>query len=142
MNDFDAGAHVVARLTANTIPGIISVYVFGSEAEGRTHRESDLDIGALLDWGVHTTSDQRFETRLALIAELSRGLAGREVDVVILNDAPPLLGRKIITQGNRVHCSSVELDHAYVRDIQLRAADIEPFLRRMSALKLASLGGT
>jgi hypothetical protein len=30
-------------------------------------------------------------------------------------------------------------DHAYVRDVQLRAADLEPFLRRMRRIKLDAL---
>jgi hypothetical protein len=29
-----------------------------------------------------------------------------------------------------------EADHAYVRDAQLRAADVEPFLRRMRRIEL------
>jgi hypothetical protein len=38
-------------------------------------------------------------------------------------------------------CSDPEADHAFRRDSQLRAADLEPFLRRARALKLEALGG-
>jgi predicted nucleotidyltransferase len=31
-------------------PAIVSAYVFGSCAEGRTHRESDLDTGVVMDY--------------------------------------------------------------------------------------------
>ena len=34
-------------LAAN--PAIVSAYLFGSIAEGREHRDSDVDIGVLLD---------------------------------------------------------------------------------------------
>jgi hypothetical protein len=59
--------------------------------------------------------------------------------VVVLNDAPPLLGRRIVIKGRRVFCADAEADHAFVRDVQLRAADLEPFLRRMGQLKLDAL---
>jgi hypothetical protein len=55
---------------------------------------------------------------------------GREVDLVVLNAAPPLRGRRIV-RGVRVHCASPELDHAFQRDVQLRAADLEPFIQAM-----------
>jgi hypothetical protein len=44
-----------------------------------------------------------------------------------------------VTTGRRIYCSDPDLDHAFVRDVQLRAADLEPFLRRTRARKLASL---
>ena len=61
------------------------------------------------------------------------------VDVVVLNDAPPGLGRCIVTTGRRVYCRDAEVDHAFVRDVQLRAADLEPFLRRARRIKLDAL---
>lgn len=120
--------------------GVASAYLFGSHAAGRAHRESDVDVGVLLAWDLHPTPRERFEARLRLGSELVRALGRDEVDVVILNDAPPLFGRQIITAGHRIFCRDPEADHAYTRDIQLRAADLEPFLRRTRRLKLAALG--
>jgi hypothetical protein len=37
----------------------------------------------------------------------------------------------------RVFCADPEQDHALVRDVQLRAADLDPFPRRIRRLKLA-----
>jgi len=59
--------------------------------------------------------------------------------VVVLNDAPPLLGRHVVTTGRRLLCTDAEADHAYVRDVQLRAADLEPWLQRMARIKLDAL---
>jgi len=67
------------------------------------------------------------------------GLHQNAVDVVVLNDAPPGLGRHIATKGRRVYCGDAEMDHAFVRDVQLRAADLEPFLRRARRIKLDAL---
>jgi len=44
--------------------GIVSVYLFGSHAEGRAHRESDVDLGVLLRYETHDTARNRFEERV------------------------------------------------------------------------------
>lgn len=119
--------------------GVASVYLFGSHAEGRAHRESDVDIGILLQWERHPIRSDRFDMRIQLGSELIAVLHHNEVDVVILNDAPPILGRKIIQDGIRVFLGDPSADHAYVRDIQIRAADLEPWLRRLRKLRLEAL---
>jgi hypothetical protein len=35
----------------------------------------------------------------------------------------------MVTGGGRVFCADPQADHAFVRAVQLRAADLEPFLR-------------
>src|SRR5574341_444518 len=120
-------------------PGVISVYLFGSHAAGRAHRQSDVDIGVLLSHTTHPTVTDRFEERVRLTSQLIAALHMNPVDVVVLNDAPPMLARRIVTAGRRVHCADAAADHAFVRDVQLRAADLEPFLRRTRRSKLAAL---
>lgn len=122
--------------TARSMPGIVSVYLFGSVAEGREHAESDVDLGVLLDRALHPTDRKRFDCRVLLGTRFSDA-ARRMADVVILNDAPPTLARAI-TKGERIFCTNEALDHAFVRDTQLLAADIDPWLRRMRELKLAA----
>ena len=119
--------------------GLVSAYLFGSRITGRIHRESDLDVGILLDWRVHPTHRVRFEERLALSSSLIAALGANEVDVLILNDAPPLLAARIVVEGRRVFCAEPVLDRAFFRDVQLRAADLLPFLRRTRRLKLLAL---
>lgn len=119
------------------MPGIVSIYLFGSMAEGRAHAESDVDTGVLLDRAVHPTHRDRFDCRLLLGTRFSDA-ARRDADVVILNDAPPQFARAIVTRGQRIYCTDAALDHAFVRDAQLLAADIDPWLKRMRTLKLAA----
>ena len=132
-------ATLTRLLAATTPPGLASVYLFGSHASGRAHRESDLDLGVLLEWDVHSTRSQRFDERVRLSAWLVAEIGVRDVDVVVLNDAAPHLGRRIVTSGLRIFCADAEADHAFVRDVQLRAADLEPFLRRTRQMKLAAI---
>lgn len=118
---------------------VVSAYLFGSHAEGRVHRESDVDVGILLDRLQHPDAAARFLIRVRLGSDLIDELDRNEVDVVLLNDAPPLLGRHIVTHGRRVFCSHPEADLEFVRDVQLRAADLVPFLQRMERIKLEAL---
>lgn len=120
-------------------PAVVSAYLFGSYAEGREHRESDVDVGVLLDWSLCPTARERFDRRVDLISDLMAALRRNEVDAVILNDAPPLLGRKIVTAGQRVFTAERRKDLDFVRDVQLRAADLEPWLQRMAQRKLEAL---
>jgi predicted nucleotidyltransferase len=132
--------HLLGRALHEAAPaGLVSAYLFGSHAEGRAHRESDVDVGVLLAWDVHSTAVARFDERLRLTALLAAAHRTDRIDVVVLNDAPPTLGRRIVTSGRRVFCAKPELDHAFVRDVQLRAADLEPFLRRTRQVKLAAI---
>jgi hypothetical protein len=126
-------------LATEPVPGLVSLYVFGSHAAGRPHRESDVDLGVLLDRRAHGTREARFHERVRLSAWAIGAVHRNEVDVVVLNDAPPLLARHIVTSGRRVFCGDAEADHAFVRDVQLRAADLEPFLRRLRRIKLDAL---
>lgn len=129
----------LARAGALHEPGVISVYLFGSVAEHRSHRESDVDVAVLFDYRVRPTMRDRFEARLRLFAELTRTLKTDRLDLVVLNDAPPLLARRAVTEGARVLCADPDRDHDFVRDIQLRAADLLPFLRRTARLKLDAI---
>jgi hypothetical protein len=138
VTDSSLEAAIDCVLAAPSAPSISSAYLFGSVAEGRAHRESDVDVGVLLSWVSHSTRAERFDVGLRLCSALQGQLA-REVDLVVLNDAPPLLGRHVVARGRRIVCRDARADHEYVRDVQLRAADLEPWLRRLRELKLAAI---
>jgi predicted nucleotidyltransferase len=132
----DVARRLEGLLRETPMPGLVSVYLFGSHAAGRAHRESDVDVAVLLDRRVHETREARFRERVRLSAWAVGALHRNAVDVVVLNDAPPQLARHIVSTGQRVFCRDGEVDHAFVRDVQLRAADLEPFLRRTRRIKL------
>lgn len=119
--------------------GIVSLYLFGSRSEGREHRESDTDIAVLLDRAVYQDRRARFDARLRLTTRLIESIHSNDVDLVVLNDAPPQLAHGIITRGQRLFCRDLDIDHAFVRTTLLRAADLTPFLERARRIKLAAL---
>ena len=120
-------------------PGVVAAFLFGSHARGAAHRDSDIDVGVLLDRRQFPDRRARFAVRLRLTGWLIAATHCNQVDVVVLNDAPPLLSRHIVTRGERLFCADEATMHAFYRDALLRAADIEPFLRRMAKIKLAAL---
>lgn len=117
----------------------MAAYLFGSHAEGRAHRESDLDVGVLLDRVEYPTRESRTDVRIELSSDLGAALGVDRVDVVSLLDAPPELGRRIVLDGRLVHCRDAEAEHAFRRDVQLRAADLAPWLDRVRRVKLEAL---
>jgi predicted nucleotidyltransferase len=134
-----AADRLAAYFSTARLPGVVSVYLFGSHAAGRAHRESDVDVGVLLDWVRYPSAAERFDIRVRLAGDLP-GVLDAPADVVILNDAPPGLGRAIVTGGRRIAVGDAALDRAFVRDVQLRAADLDPWLRRMRRTKLRAIG--
>ncbi len=118
---------------------IVAAYLFGSHAEDRAHRESDVDIGVLFDFQKVASRKARFERALLLSSSLAAALDADRVDLVVLNDAPPGLAASIVADGQQLYLSDAEAEHAFRRDSQLRAADLLPFITRSAKLKLESL---
>jgi predicted nucleotidyltransferase len=79
------------RERAASLPEVKLAVLFGSTARGQARKGSDVDLALLVD---PDTPDAR---RKALI-ELERA-AGRAVDPVYLNEAPPLLRFEISRDG-------------------------------------------
>ena len=119
--------------------GVHAAWLFGSHCEGRSHRDSDVDVAVLLDHGCYPDARARFEARVAMTADLMAVLHLNEIDLVVLNDVPPHFARRIVLDGRCVHCADTEAEHAFRRDVQLRAADLAPFLDRMRRIKMAAL---
>lgn len=111
--------------------GVDAVYLFGSHARGTAHRDSDMDLGVLLARDAFPTAADRFNARVRLTADLIGALHTNDIDVIVLNDAPPLLARAVIRTGRRLLCRNEEADTAFRRQVQLRAADLEPSIQRM-----------
>lgn len=120
-------------------PGVASARLFGSQRSGTSHRESDIDVGVLLDRRRYPDRVDRGGARVDLISGLIGATRHNEVDVVILNDAPPLFARRILLEGLVVLVHDEAADRAFLLQTLSRAADLEPWLRRMSTRKLEAL---
>ena len=69
-------------------------YLFGSVAEGKQGKLSDVDLAVFLDESL--SKKERFNLQLKLISDLTSILKTDTVDLVIMNDAPLSLNYEII----------------------------------------------
>ena len=79
---------------------ILEAYLFGSTATGATHSHSDVDVAVYLADRQPTGSV--FGYTADLTAALMSVLGTNRVDVVVLNDAPPLLYHRVLRDGQRI----------------------------------------
>lgn len=121
---------------------VVSAYLFGSHARGTAHRESDVDVGVVLDREQLPDRSARSRRGIRLTSDLIAALHENDVQVVILNDAPPELAARAVTEGGRLYCRDEEEDRVFVRDVLLRHADLKPFLERMRRIKLKALSSS
>jgi len=77
---------------------VIAAYLFGSRVAGKARFDGDVDTAVLLS---EEDGGARFERRLRLMSEVS-DVCGREADVVVLNDAPPLLQDQVLRHGRLI----------------------------------------
>jgi predicted nucleotidyltransferase len=109
---------------------IDAAYFFGSMSSGRQHSESDVDVAILFSRTNPADALTRGLAAEAICADLVAILHRNRIDVVPLNDAPPLFARAILQQGQRIFTRNAATVHAFERNTLLRAADVEPFVQR------------
>lgn len=80
-------------------PGVRLAYLFGSAATGRHRARSDVDVG------IRFVSRPSLDELSELAAHLEQA-AGRRVDLVDVDMAPPLLQREIVMDGRLLWATS------------------------------------
>ena len=76
---------------------VLALYLFGSGVQNRLKPLSDLDFGILLSR--RFDKKQRFEKQIELIGKFNDFFGTDEIDLVVLNDAPPRASYNIIRDG-------------------------------------------
>ena len=92
-------SHDVARCVSARRE-IQAAYVFGSVATARARHDSDVDVAVLLARPLK--GDRALAYRLRLMSQLGSALGRSDVDVVLLNDSPPLLAHRVLSKGRLV----------------------------------------
>lgn len=86
---------IVRRLVAtlrDRLPALLSVYLFGSRANGHAGPDSDLDLAVLVDGKLDPVETWE-------LAQLLAGQADCDVDLVDLRRASTVMQHQIITTG-------------------------------------------
>lgn len=76
---------------------VVAFYLFGSYAAGKQTPVSDVDLAVLLD--LDFPAEHYFEKKLDLLSRVTATLQTDEVDLIILNQAPPFLAYRILSLG-------------------------------------------
>ncbi len=85
--------------------GVVTAMLIGSQARGNPGPLSDVDIAVWHDPDLDSRG--RFDLQLSLAGDAGRALGTDEIDIVMLNHAPPLMRHRAIRDGKRL----IERDH-------------------------------
>jgi predicted nucleotidyltransferase len=110
---------------------ILEAYLFGSTACGSAQAHSDVDVAVFL-------RDPRppgsaFGYSADLTAALMHDLGTNRVDVVILNDAPPLLYHRVLRDGVRILSRDLRATTTREGQALSRYCDFVPQLAKIEA---------
>jgi predicted nucleotidyltransferase len=83
---------------------IVTAYLFGSRARNQAGPISDFDIAVQSRPGL--SAAKRFQLKLTLIDRLAKLFKTDAVDVVLLEEATPLLAHRILKEGKVLYCSN------------------------------------
>jgi len=118
---------------------ILEAYLFGSVARGEAQAHSDIDVAVYVD--KHRCPETPFGYRADLTAALMASPETNDIDVVVLNHAPPLLYHRMSRDGIRL--LSRDLRATTTREAQAcsRCFDYLPHLAKIQAALTGSTEG-
>jgi hypothetical protein len=108
--------------------GIIFAYLFGSLVRGKTGYLSDIDIAVYLREEIY--SREYFETKLRILGDLTDLFKQDDIDLVVLNDAPPLVSHTILKEGRLIFCADAKKRIEYEVKATLKYLDWKPYLEK------------
>jgi predicted nucleotidyltransferase len=118
-------------------PEILEAYLFGSQARQAGQPHSDVDVAVYVD------PDRRVETVFGYAAELTSELVAllksNDVDVVVLNQAPPLLYHRVLRDGLRLFTRDARATTTREGRALSRYCDYLPHLRKIDAAHAARI---
>lgn len=112
---------------------IQDAYLFGSQASGRAQAHSDIDVAVRVD-GDRLPGTQ-YGYAAELTAHLMSALGSNDVDVVILNSAPPVLYHRVLRDGRRILARDPRATAAREGYALSRYCDYRPQLEKMEAAR-------
>ena len=115
---------------------VLEAYVFGSHATGRAQGHSDIDVALYLD--KRRSAEPAYGHAADLGTVLIAALGLNEVDIVILNDAPPVLYHRVLRDGIRIFSRDLRATTTREGYALSRYCDYLPQLAKMEAARAAA----
>jgi predicted nucleotidyltransferase len=119
-------------------PSILEAYLFGSSARGDAAAHSDIDVAVYLAPAV-LQEPPPYGHQAEICARLMKALATNRVDVVILNEAPPLLYYRVLRDGIRLFARDLVCTTSREGRALSRYCDYVPQLRKIEAAAKARI---
>lgn len=110
---------------------VLEAYLFGSAAAGSARAHSDVDVAVYLREPRPPAS--AFGYAADLTTALMQGLGTSRVDVVILDDAPPLLYHRVLRDGIRILARDLRATTTREGQARSRYCDFLPQLAKIDA---------
>lgn len=107
---------------------VVEAYLFGSRARGDASLHSDVDVAVYLA-SRHLFSS--LEVTLELTAELMQALQRNDIEVIVLNRAPPLLYHRVLRDGVRLLSRDLQATTTREGQALSRYCDYLPQLRKI-----------
>jgi predicted nucleotidyltransferase len=119
---------------------VLEAYLFGSTATGSAQAHSDVDVAVYV--GDPQPPASAFGYSADLSAALMSALRTNRVDLVILNEAPPLLYHRVLRDGVRVLSRNLSATTTREGQALSRYCDFVPQLAKIEAVHRArTMGG-
>ena len=80
---------------------IAEAYLFGSQATGRSQAHSDIDVAVWVD-PPNFGEELPYGYQANPSSYLMQALSTNEIDVIVLNRAPPVLYHRVLRDGRRI----------------------------------------
>jgi predicted nucleotidyltransferase len=108
---------------------VLDAYLFGSTARGEAREHSDIDIAVFVEPAA--LERPGFGVAAELAAELGAVLGRNDVDLVVLNGAPPVLYHRVLRDGVRLVARDLRATARREGEALSRYCDFVPQLRKI-----------
>ena len=118
-------------------PEVLDAYLFGSLARGESRAHSDVDVAVFVR--PEALDGPGFGYAADLGSDLQKALGRADVDVVILNQAPPVLYHAVLRDGLRLFSRDLVATTTREGQALSRYCDDVPRLRQIDAIHRARI---
>ena len=118
---------------------VLEAYLFGSSASGAAQTHSDVDVAVYVD-PARLEGGSPYGYTAEVGSVLMAALGSNDVDVVVLNHAPPLLYHRVLRDGVRVLSRDLRATTTREGYALSRYCDYLPQLAKIEAARRAAKG--